>query len=349
MPEPRRDGEIGVGVIGLGFMGSTHVRVCQAAAEAGFFCRLVAVCDSSIERLSGAAGSSGNMGTGEGPRLFDPGVTRVCRDPAELLAERSVDLVSICTYTDSHVDLAVKALRAGKHVLVEKPVAATAEGAERLADAARASGRLCMPAMCMRFWPGWDWLRERIIDRAFGRVRSATFQRLGSQPTWARSFYGDFSRSGGALLDLHIHDVDFIHWCFGAEGAAWTVSTTGSLRHLTTQYRFEGGPEQVTAEAAWDLAPAAGFRMKYLVNFENATADFDLGRTQRLIVHDAAGSHPVGLSPLTGYDGEMRHMLAAIRDGRRDLAATVEEAVAVMRMLEAERKSMESGTIVSRR
>jgi predicted dehydrogenase len=336
---------IGIGVIGLGFMGATHIRAYHAAAAAGFPCRLAAVSDASVERLSGAMANAGNLGAGLADWLFDAALVHAHADAADLIADDSVDLVSICTYTDSHVDLAVAAMSAGKHVLVEKPVARNSRDVERLAVAARRTGRLCMPAMCMRFWPGWDWLRDRIADGSLGAVRSATFQRLGSQPGWAQAFYGDLARSGGALLDLHIHDADFIHWCFGWDGAAVTVSTTGSPRHLTTQYRFAGGPAHLTAEAAWDLAPNAGFRMRYLVNFDRATAEFDLMRSPQLMVHDGAGSRAIELAATTGYDGEVRHILSAIRDGRTDLAATLDESIKVMRMLEAEQASMESGTV----
>jgi predicted dehydrogenase len=119
--------------------------------------------------------------------------------------------VSICTPTDSHIELAMTALAAGRHVLVEKPVALRSAEVARLAQAAAPAGRVCMPAMCMRFWPGWEWLKERIEAGEFGRVRSATFQRVGAPPDWS-AFYGDYARSGGPLHDLHIHDADFIRF-----------------------------------------------------------------------------------------------------------------------------------------
>lgn len=332
--------EIGVGVIGLGFMGGTHVRAYQAATSAGFPCRLVAVCDSSPALIAGDLPIRGNIALGSSAsRLLDPSRVRGTQNLDEIINARDIQLLSICTYTDSHVDLAIRALRAGKHVLVEKPVATNSADVQRLAQVASESNGLCMPAMCMRFWPGWDWLHDRIVDQRFGQVRSATFQRLGSQPSWATDFYGDVNRSGGALLDLHIHDVDFIHWCFGAPD---DVRSAGTLQHLTTQYRFANGPDHVVAEAGWDLHPNAGFRMRYLVNFEHASAEFNLSRTTPLLVHDATGSRAIELPPMSGYDGEIRHMLEAITRGtlRR---VTLDDAVAVMRTLEAERRSIERG------
>jgi predicted dehydrogenase len=338
------DQVIGAGVIGLGFIGRIHVQAYQNAAAAGLPCRLVAVCDADPANLTGAAVTGGNLGHIAQRQLFDRSQVHGCTDSDEVLANPAVQLVSICTYTDTHVDLAIKALAAGKHVIVEKPVASSSAHVQRLADAAKTFRGLCMPAMCMRFWPGWDWLRDCVKNGQLGNALSATFQRLGSTPPWGSGFYADISRSGGAMLDLHIHDADFIHWCFGPPEA---MITRGSLMHLTTQYTYKDGPAHVTAEAAWDLAPSAGFRMKYVVNFERATADWDLSRTPTLMLHDADGSRAMELSPLTAYDHEVRHIISAIAEGRTKLRATLEDAVQVMKLIEAEHCSLESGMIAA--
>jgi predicted dehydrogenase len=161
--------EIGVGVIGLGFMGRAHVGCYAAAARAGLPCKLVAVCDADEAKLTGDGPVSGNLETGaKAERLFDPREVRAYRRAEELLADPHVGLVSICTHTDYHVDLASRRCNAGKHVLVEKPVALRSADVRRLADAARSAKTLCMPAMCIRFWPGWDWLHARVKDGALG-------------------------------------------------------------------------------------------------------------------------------------------------------------------------------------
>src|SRR5262245_8239870 len=114
---------IGVGVIGLGFIGQVHVRAWQAAERDGFGCRVVAVCDPQWKGLD-APQAAGNMAmNGAQERLFDPNQVRILSSVDELLADRTVSVVDICTYTDTHVDLAIRALEAGKHVMVEKPVA----------------------------------------------------------------------------------------------------------------------------------------------------------------------------------------------------------------------------------
>lgn len=349
---------IGVGVIGLGFMGRTHLAAYQAAERDGFPCRVVAVCDPDPERRLGRApGSAGNIaaaGSAGAERMFDPAQVRGHETAERLLADPAVQLVSICTYTDSHVELALAALAAGKHVLVEKPVALRSADVQRLAVAAQAAsahGLCCMPAMCMRFWPGWPWLRDRVRDGSLGAVRSATFQRLGSGPAWSAEFYRDSARSGGALFDLHVHDADFVHWCFGPPRS---VFAAGNEQHVTALYGYGDGagdaPAHVSAEGAWDLAPGAGFRMRFVVNFERATAEFDLSRTPALVLHTAEGTSAVETAEpgvKTGYDGQVRHLVGVIAAGRTDTRATIDEALNVTRLLEAERESQRTGRAVN--
>lgn len=333
------NGSIGVGVIGLGFMGRTHLGAYRKAATAGFSNRLVAVCDADPARRSGAPGAGGNFDTSDSEeRLFDPAEVRGYERPEELLADPDIELVSICTPTSTHVDLACGALAAGKHVLVEKPVALTVAEAERLAEAAVSAETLCLPAMCMRFWPAWAWLKARVDDGEFGAVRSAVFRRLGTRPSWA-GFYADPAQTGGALFDLHIHDADFVRHCFGDPDQ---VFVTGDLDHVTALYRYPGGPAHVVAEGGWDHTAGFPFRMQFTVIFERATADFAFGRAEPLLLGRDGKFEPVSVPAGDGYDGEVRELLGAIRSGRKELRANCDDAVALTRLLERERAAFGS-------
>lgn len=336
---------LGVGIVGLGFMGRTHLAAYRAANAAGHANRLVAVCDSDAQRRQGIAAAAGNLKTGaDVERMFDPTQVRAYANAEELFADREVELVSICTQTPTHVELALAALAAGKHVLLEKPVALTSADAERLTRAAAMSKGLCMPAMCIRFWPAWSWVKRAIDERRYGAVRSAVFRRLGTAPQWAPGFYGDPKQSGGALFDLHVHDADFVRFCFGE---AQSVTSAGSLEHVTTLYRFANGPAHVVAEGGWDHTPGFAFKMAYTVVFERATADYEFGRANELLLAQNGKSEPVALEALNGYDGEVRHLLAAIESGSRELDATMNDALAHTKMLEAERKSIETRATVA--
>ena len=333
-------GEICVGVIGLGFMGRTHVAAYQEAQAAGLPCRLVAVADPNADRRDGRGEGAGNIATGaQAERIFDPAEVTGYADWQDLLADDRVGLISICTPTPTHVDLGLAAIATGKHVLIEKPLALTSADAQRVANAARTSKAIVMPAMCIRFWPAYAWLKRAIDSGEYGSVRSATFHRLGSTPAWA-DFYADPTRSGGALVDLHIHDTDVIRHCFGSPNA---VVSEGSSNHLTTMYRYDDGPEMVIAEGGWGHDPGFGFRMRFVVCFEHATAEFDLGRDPQLMLSNEGQSAAVEVEPITGYDAEIRHLIRCIAEGRPDAGVSCDDAAESLALLEAERESLETG------
>lgn len=335
---------IGVGVIGLGFMGQTHLAAYQKARDEGIACRVVAVSDRNPDRLTGRADTAGNLAKGDTrEQLFDPAETKTSTDLDDLLANHQVELVSVCTHTDSHVEVAIRALQAGKHVLLEKPVALDVQGVEHIANAARKADRWCMPAMCMRFWPEWAWLKEAVDRHTYGSVVSARFERLGAAPAWGGGFYSDPARSGGALFDLHVHDVDFVVHLLGTPEA---VHSVGTMAHVSSSFQFPDIPGQVVAEGGWLTAPAFPFRMRYVVEFEWAVADFDITRNPTLLVHGAEQSDTIKVSSTTGYDGQVRHAVDLALGKRIAPIATLDDAKVVTALILSERASLQIGNTV---
>jgi predicted dehydrogenase len=345
---------LGVAVVGLGFMGRTHLAAWRRAAVDGYPVRVRAVHD----RAGPVRHAGGNLETGaEAETDIAAAADALAGGPPEfeadldaLLARTDVDVVSLCTPTDTHVPLAERVLASGRHLLLEKPVAIRAAEVRRLADlAAAAPGLVVMPAMCIRFWPGWTELRQAIADGRHGLLRSLHLVRQGSPPDWNAAFYRDPARSGGVVFDLHVHDADMIHACLGRPRA---VTATGSPEHLSTVYHFgEGAATEVLASGSWALPPSAGFRMRYLAVFEHAALEYDLAADPPLRRHDADGTHPVAIAAGTGYDGQVRHLstvLAARRSGDANAAAdpSLAAAASVTAMLEAEAESISRGRTV---
>jgi len=262
-----------VGIIGIGMMGSTHLDAYSKLDNA----EVVAVADLIAERREGRATVGGNV-EGQSQGGIDFSAFRKYDEGMKLIADPEIDLIDICLPTPLHADYAIAALASGRHVLTEKPFARTSEQGMRLVAAAKESKGLLMCAMCMRFWPGWTWLKERIDDQAYGKVLAAQFRRMTSHP--GGSFYSDGEACGGAILDLHIHDADFIQYCFGRPQGVFSrgyARDTSHIDHVTTHYLYDDIP-LVTAEGGWALQPGFGFEMQYTVNFEQATAVFDLAR-----------------------------------------------------------------------
>ena len=331
--------KINVAVAGLGFMGLTHLRVYQKLRHA----RIVAVCDNSRLPVNGVLrGVSGNIkSSGDiqlGPRV------NVYREFSELLADREVELVDICTPTALHSEQTVAALKAGKHVLCEKPLAENVAVARKILKAAAASGKFLMPAMCMRFWPGWSWLKKVVAEKTYGVVRAANFRRVTAKPAWGRAG----THAGGALLDLHIHDTDFVNFLFGRPASVFSSGVTdahGNVDHVVTQYFYPNGPA-VHAEGSWLLPD--GFNMNFALHCERATIDFDLSRGSAALRLHEAGKKPrtLKLEKTDGYGEEIRYFVDCVARGEKPSMVTALDGVTALEICAAEEKSVRTGAMV---
>ena len=318
---------IGVGIIGLGFMGRTHLAAYAAAKG----CEVRAVFDPAMR-----AAPAGNLVTAGGG--VDELLARLPREASveALLSRRDIELVSICTPTDTHVPLVRAAIAARKHVLVEKPTALDANAIDALAREADAAGVLAMPAHCMRFWPAWAWMAKAVREQRYGRVKHALLRRLGARPAWSQDFYLDLARSGGAAIDLHIHDADFVRFCFGEPHA---VEASGTRMHVHAKYRYPDGT-LVEAEGAWFDNPNFAFTMTARIECERGTLDFSIAREPELVVTQgsvqstvvAGRDYPSG----SGYDAEVSALLTAIEQGARAAPVTLADAAMTQRLLDRE-------------
>lgn len=327
-----------VGIIGIGMMGSTHLDAYSKIDGV----EVVAVADRIKERREGSATVAGNVeGQSKGGIDFSP--FRKYEEGMDLIADPDIDLIDICLPTPLHLSYAKAALAFGRHVLSEKPFALNSREGNELAEAARSSKGMLMCAMCMRFWPGWTWLKDRVEDQQFGKVLGAQFRRTTCHP--GGPFYSDGAACGGAILDLHIHDTDFIQYCFGLPKAVFSqgyAKETTHIDHVVTQYMYDDIP-LVVAEGSWAFQPGAPFHMQYTVNFEQATAVFDLAADSVLTLRKDGEATDIELPEGMGYDHEIRYFLECIAKGEKPAVIHPESAVTSVRIVEAEVESIRTG------
>jgi predicted dehydrogenase len=330
---------IRVGVIGLGMMGLTHLDA-YAAMEG---VRVSAIADADANRLSGNIRAQGNI-EGQAQGRFDFASVQKFSDGLDLIRDAAADVIDVCLPTPLHLRFALAAMQAGKHVLIEKPLARTAADADQLAAAAAKAGVIAMPGMCMRFWPGWTWLKNVISERAFGKVFAAQFRRVAAHPGGA--FYSDANANGGAALDLHIHDADFVRYCFGdpisVQSRGYSKVTTG-IDHILTQYNY-GDVPLVSAEGSWAMSGGFPFRMQYTVNFERATAVFDSSAPQPLMLYQGSEPpRPIEIEPGMGYEREIAYFMQCVKEKRQPAIVTVRDGAEAVRLVEAEMESIRLG------
>lgn len=243
-----------VGLVGTGGISRAHIPAWIAMEET----ELVALCDIRPEMME------------EFPDQ------RHYTDFSEMLEKEDLDILDICLPTNLHVDYAVQAMEKGIHVICEKPIALKEEAVTRAYEAAERNNVKFMIAQVLRFWPEYEFLKSIVGSGRYGKVLSGYMQRLGVKPKWSwDNWMMDPERSGMVPFDLHIHDVDFLMYCFGNPR---NVIRHRSLRpeqdYIANVYEY--GDFFVTVEAAWYAAPmpfGAGFRFQ----FEDALVIYEKG------------------------------------------------------------------------
>ena len=333
-----------VGIIGLGGMGNMHFGVYEELPGA----EVVAIADADDKKLKpGESATAINIGTGGA--TIDPEKHALYSDPAELLKDQNVDLVDICLPTFLHPEWTVKAIEAGKHVLCEKPMALNSQGCQTMLKAHKGKKTHLMIAQCIRFWPEYVHLKETMESGRLGRVLSAHFWRGGSMPDWSwDSWMQDARRSGGAIIDLHVHDVDFVHYLLGRPKAVCSTGTkgpTGGFDVVDTVYVYED-KISVHSGAHWRLPAAFGFEMRYLVAFEKGCLAYSSGNSPSLMeITESSQSHPE-VKQTDGYHEEIAYLVACVKNNELPAVVTPESAAFSIELVEAEVKSVETGEMV---
>src|SRR5579884_1562038 len=169
-----------VGIVGIGFMGMIHYLAAAKLRGA----RVTAICTRDPKKLAGDwRGIRGNFGPA-GTQM-DLGKIKRYAKFDDLCADPDIDLIDICTPTHLHPDMARTALRAGKHVLVEKAIALTGKDADAMLQASAKAGKLLMVAHVLPFIPEFAFAAETARSGVYGRLLAGHFKRIIAQPDWS--------------------------------------------------------------------------------------------------------------------------------------------------------------------
>jgi predicted dehydrogenase len=316
-----------IAVLGLGFMGSTHLKAWKNIRDAEIF----AVCSGDERKLTGDLSDiQGNLG-GPGEK-YDFTNVRKYRDVSEVLRDTDVDAVDICLPTDLHSSTAIAALRAGKHTLVEKPLALTGEAADQILSEAARSGKVLMGAQALRFVPSYRKVAEEIRSGSHGPVRAALFRRRCAAPFWSK-WLGDPSKSGGGVFDLLIHDVDY---CVSIFGVPREISATGhedlarGIDIITAALHYDNVPS-VVITGGWHHKKAYPFSMEFTVTADGGTFEYSSLGDGGVTLYGADGeSRALELSGEDPFEAELRYFLTCVQSGRKpDLCPPEESATSV--------------------
>ncbi|MBS7608790.1 Gfo/Idh/MocA family oxidoreductase [Candidatus Bathyarchaeota archaeon] len=310
--------KVGVAVIGAGFWGRNHARVFSELEET----ELLAICDINAERAKNIAKQFG---------------VKAYTETGKMLKRGDIEAVSICTWSTSLAKEAMKALKAGKHVLVEKPMAANSKQAEELIKTAEKEGLHLLVGFLMRFIPGVQHIKKAIEEKRIGELVCATAKRVSEWP----ERIGDI----GVVKDLAIHDIDIARYLFGGDPIA-VYAKTGNMKHrLFEDYAhimltFEGG-KNAFIEANW-LTP---YKTRVLiVTGSEAIMKLDY-ITQELTIENAKETVQPRIPWQEPLKLELQHFANCIL-GREKPLITGFDGLRALKIAEAALKSSRTGRIM---
>jgi predicted dehydrogenase len=346
--------DVGIGIVGIGFMGMIHYLAARKLTGG----RVAALCSRDARKLAGDWTSiQGNFGP-RGTQMDLSGLAKYSTID-ELLADPDVDLVDLCVPNDEHASLAIRALEAGKHVLVEKPIALKTADADAMVAAARKADRLLMVAHVLPFFPEFAFTAEAIASGKYGALRAAHLKRVIAKPDWSRGI-ADADRSGGPAIDLHIHDTHFLSLVCGVPRAVQSrgVIEGGAVVHLITQYLYdEPGPTVSALSGALSQA-GRSFTHGFEFYLERATLAFDfasmggqghLATPLSVILPDGTVEHPpLGSGdPIDAFAAELTQAVAAVASGTSAPGLACDLARMALVMCHAEVESVKTGRPVT--
>lgn len=303
-----------IGIVGIGFMGYIHYLAAQKVSEA----KVAAVCSRDPVKLSGDWRSiRGNFGP-PGAQMDLSGVKKYAALD-DLLDDPDIDLIDVCNPTAQHPDTAIRALRAGKHVLVEKAIALTTADADTMVAEAKKANRLLMVAHVLPFFPEFAFAYDAVRTGRFGKLLGGHLTRVIAKPDWSAAI-GDADATGGPAVDLHIHDTHFVGLIAGVPQA---VSSTGlvngsSVDYLTTNYLYAPGGPALSCSSGAVATKGRQFVHGYELYFEKATLSYSSGGVPLTVFTPDGKSEQPTLGdgdPVAAFTTEIQTAVDAVKSG----------------------------------
>lgn len=324
-----------VAVVGSGFMARTHLQAYDGLLDV----EPVAVCSRDPDR---------------GRSVADEYQARWTDEFETVLTSDEVDAVDLCVPTPLHVEMAEASLEAGKSVLLEKPIALTLEGADRLVELEESSDGVLMVALVLRFWPEYIQFLDMVAGGELGEVETMLAYRLSPPADW-NDWMIDESRSGGVPVDLMSHDFDQAIAVMGMPTEVM-AGARGDRQHVFAQLAHTRGVSVV--EGSMGMPTSYPFSCGFRVMGERRTVtyDFQVGATtEGGNLGEAASVDGLLVAPADGdlqrqevdqqdpFHAEISYFVECVSAGRRPERGTASQARDALAVALAVNRSLDSG------
>ena len=327
--------EIRVALVGFGGIARSHTSAYLQLMEENAGVRLVAVCDCDETRFNQKIKI--NL---DGTQRQLPPETHYYTDAEDLIENEDFDMVDICVPTYLHCEMSIRFLRAGKHVLVEKPMALSFSDCQRMLSTAKETGKRLMVGQCLRFEPAYVYLKECVDQGYFGKLKNLYMTRLSKFPDWS-AFYASTEQSGGCILDLHVHDLDMANFILGQPESISTIAFDDTVRWQHVNTRLFYSDLAVIVTGSFTESNTCPFSHGYRARFEKASVIFE--KEQVWVYPDEGEPTQVELLPQKRIAEEIRYFSQVIRGEHENVINPPEGAAAAIHLVERLRESVEKG------
>lgn len=276
-----------------------------------------------------------------------------------LLDHEDIDIIDICLPTFLHREYTEMAAQSGKHVFCEKPIALTVEDAKAMEDICQRHGVFLMVGQVLRFWGEYVTAKRLLEEKAIGKVLFVEAFRLSVTPTWSvGSWILDPSLSGGASLDLHIHDLDYANWLLGRPKKVFAqgiCSVNGAIDHITTQVHYEGGA-LASIQGGWMMPGDFPFTCGFRILGEEGVLEWSFragvnieerGQTNPLTLYRREGTRTILAPQGDAYTAELEYFLECVERGTPPQEGTAKQATLALQVALAAQRSVREGTTIT--
>lgn len=265
-----------------------------------------------------------------------------------------VDVIDVCTPTDTHHEIVLKAAAAGKQIVCEKPLARTYTEGREIIEACEKAGVKLLVGQVVRFFPEYALAKSVVEAGKIGQVGVIRLKRVGFQPSRNPNWFADFERSGGVILDLMIHDFDYARWVAGDVESVFARNVRSNQADTMDDYCLailkhkSGAISHV--EGAWAY-PAPLFRTALEIAGDGGLIEHPAGSSVPLEIHldqlpDGSRPNPgVPTSPLLDdpYVLEIQHFYDVLSGANIPLRITGADALAALQIALAAVQSAQTG------
>jgi len=316
-------------IVGFGFMGKTHAsNVLRSNTMT-----LNAIVDSKID----FSHKGGNFETGE-LEMKDLSEVNTYTDLDECLEKESLDVVFICVHTHLHYEMAMKSLKKGLHVLIEKPFVLNIDDGIALIYEAKRQDRKIGIAHVLRFMPAYLKLHELYKNMTYGELRFISLNRFTGIPDWGEwtAMRQRFGISGGALFDLVIHDIDFLHYMLGMPDEVESKYFDGALSkhdYICAFWKYKERDIRVKIEGGNPFPSQFPFEASFKASFEKATIQYSscIGNELKISNNDALEILPLD-DVNEGYRNEVEYFARCIVNNEYPEACSADSSLDTIRL-----------------